>query len=233
MYWFFIFFPALAINELVFGQRQPKQTYICKSCTLPLADRSYVHCPSCDTFHAGRIWSYKNAFGHWLGVVCPSCGAQIPCLWNITSLAFLILTAPIWWLPVKLMKTKLIAQQQKRITRRKIDYIDKESKEPKPINYQGMGWFYALSMDLVFAAGAVFAAAGTHQFTWWGLVGVFLMAALDGLIKWLFGGLLFAFWMKLMLDRKGNQIFHLSFDAEGAIVSSNISSRDCVINEIA
>jgi hypothetical protein len=82
-------------------------------------------------------------------------------------------------------------------------------------------------MDLVLAAGPVFASAGTHQFTWWGLVGVYLMAALDGLINCLLGGLLFAVLMKMMLERKGNQIFHLAFDSEGTIVPSNVSPWNC------
>ena len=225
MYWHMILNPGLAFNELVLGQRQPQQLYICKSCALPIVDRSYVHCSSCGTFHAGRIWSYKNAFGHWLGLLCPSCGAQIPCLWNVTSRALLILTAPIWWLPVKLQKTKLIAQQYKRITQTKTEYIDKESKAPKPVNYRRMGWFWGLFMDLCFAVGPVFVAAGTHEFAWWGLVGVYFMAALKGLIFWLPGGWLFGFMTKLMLDKKGNQTLHLSFDSDGAIVPSSVSPR--------
>ncbi len=221
MYWHLILNPGLAFNELVLGQRTPQQGFVCKSCTLPLVDRSYVHCPGCGTFHVGRIWSNKSAFGNWLGLVCPTCGALIPCLWNITSMALLILTAPIWWLPIKLQKAKLIAQQHKRIAQTHTQYIDKESNAPKPISYLRIGLFWGVFMDLCSATGAVFLALGTQRFGLWELLVVFLMAALKGLLIWLPAGWLFGFITKVMLDKKGDQTLHLAFDRDGTLIPSN------------
>jgi hypothetical protein len=225
MYWHMILNPGLAFNELIFGQRNPQQIYVCKSCPLPMADRGYVHCPSCGVFHAGRIWSEKNAFGNWLGLVCPSCRAPIPCLWNLTSRVLLLLTAPLWWLPIRLNKEKLIARQYHRITQTKTAYIDKDSETPKPINYQRLGLLWGVIMDLPFAAYIVFIATGPHSSSWWGLMGMYFAAAFAGLIIWLPGGWLFGLMMKLMLDKRGDPTLHLSFDTDGRIVSQSVSPQ--------
>jgi predicted RNA-binding Zn-ribbon protein involved in translation (DUF1610 family) len=224
-YWHLVLNPGLAFNELILGQRTPQQVFICKSCALPMADRSYVHCPSCGVFHAGRIWSYRNAFGNWLGYVCPACGAQIPCLWNLTSRVLLLLTAPIWWLPIRLNKEKLIAQQHQRVTQTSTAYIDKTSNTRKPINYQLMGLHFGLFMDLFFAAHMVFVASGRGTSGWWALVGTYFVWAVVGLIFWLPGGWLFALAMKLILEKKGDPDLHLSFDSDGAIVPHSISPQ--------
>ncbi len=78
--------PAVAVNELILGQRLPKITLIDKTSDAPLLERQYIPCSECNTLHDARLWSKGNAFGHWFGYVCPSCGEKIPCLWNITSL---------------------------------------------------------------------------------------------------------------------------------------------------
>jgi hypothetical protein len=218
MYWHLILNPGLAFNELLLGQRTPAQMYVCKSCPTPLADRSYVYCANCDVFHNGRTWSYKQAFGNWLGYVCPSCGALIPCLWNLTSRLLLAMTAPIWWLPIKRYRARWIHRQYKRITAAKPAYLDKDSKSVKPIPYGKMGLLWALIMNACFAVVAVITAATTHAFGLGELVGVFLASMLAGLIIWLPAGWLFAGWMKLMLDKKGNQELHLTINTDGAIV---------------
>ncbi len=92
--------PGVAINEVFLGQRLPKVMLIDKTSKAPLAERSYVPCPSCGELHDARLWSKLNAFGHWFGYVCPACKQKIPCLWNITSLLLLALLSPIW-LPIK------------------------------------------------------------------------------------------------------------------------------------
>lgn len=77
--------PGLVFNELVLGQRLPRFLFLCKSCEVPLARRSYVFCPSCGHFSESMIWSGWNSFGHWLGVVCPDCGDRVPTLSNAVS----------------------------------------------------------------------------------------------------------------------------------------------------
>ncbi len=94
--------PGLALNELLLGQRVPRETHFCESCPGPKAQRAYVGCPHCGTWHAGALWSQRRAFGHWLGYVCPRCGQGIPCLRNVFAALLLLLTSPVWWLPVHL-----------------------------------------------------------------------------------------------------------------------------------
>lgn len=116
MYWHLILNPGLAFNELVLGQRFPERLYICKSCTDILGARTYIHCYACDTFHENGKWAGKRAFGNWLGYVCPKCGSQIPCLWNVTSRFLLLLSWPVWYLPVKHNRARwLSAKQQEMI----------------------------------------------------------------------------------------------------------------------
>jgi hypothetical protein len=152
MYWHMILNPGIAVYELVLGQRVPRQMFVCKSCALPLVDRSYVHCSGCNVFHSGRIWSHKNAFGHWLGYVCPSCGAGIPCMWNLTSYFVLAVTAPIWYLPVRRLRKKWVGIQQTGIEQANSDYIAKleVSKTPEPVNYKQLGLFFGLAMFVGF-----------------------------------------------------------------------------------
>ena len=91
--------PVLAFHEIVLGQRVPRLQLICNSCAGPVGSRTYVPCPSCGVVHDARLWSGGNAFGHWLGWICPTCSKRIPCLWNASSLVVIALTAPIWYLP--------------------------------------------------------------------------------------------------------------------------------------
>lgn len=74
--------PGLAVNELILGQRLPKQMFICQSCPDPLGMRTFVHCTGCGTYSGSMIWSRGNGFGHWLGLVCPECGRRVPMLAN-------------------------------------------------------------------------------------------------------------------------------------------------------
>jgi len=94
--------PGLAVNELMLGQRVPKETPECKSCELTIGERSYVVCPHCHEMHPSRVWAGKNGFRNWLGLVCPSCLRRIPCLWNVFSLLILAVTSPLWYLPYRL-----------------------------------------------------------------------------------------------------------------------------------
>ena len=224
MYWHMFLNPGIAINELLLGQRTPKNLYVCKSCSLPLLDRSYVHCRACETFHNGRIWSQKNAFGNWFGYVCPSCGGSIECLWNLTSYAVLALTAPLWLLPAKRLRAKHLAKQLHRITPSDAHYVDVATQAPKPVDYGRMGWLFGLLLNLFTGIYPVIVAARSHELSWWELVGVYIAATLLGLIICLPGGWLFGFGMKMMLEKRGNTNTHLTYDSEGVIVPSSLIS---------
>lgn len=91
--------PGLAFNELILGQRVPKITVIEKGGIKPLADRSYVPCPHCETLHSSLKWTPQNntAFKNWFGLYCDNCGKIIPCVRNLTSFILLVLTFPIWY----------------------------------------------------------------------------------------------------------------------------------------
>src|ERR1041385_1795941 len=100
--------PGLAFNELFLGQRLPKVTLVEKHSDKPLVERTYVPCPHCTAMHDGRLWGKGNAFGHWFGYVCPACGENIPCLWNVISLLLLLIAFPIWYLPARLLRPRWI-----------------------------------------------------------------------------------------------------------------------------
>jgi hypothetical protein len=119
--------PALAFNELALGQREPRVTLVCRQCAdhpaqaaphrsesalqrasggksppiRPQRVRRYVPCPHCDAMHPASLWLAKNAFGNWLGLVCPACLRRIPCRWNVASLVLLLLTFPLWYVPYR------------------------------------------------------------------------------------------------------------------------------------
>jgi len=165
--------PGLAINELILGQRIPKVTLIDKTLDKPFMERGFIPCPSCGTIHESRLWAKKNAFGHWFGYVCPSCGEIIPCLWNLTSLLILLVTSPIWLLPVKYLKPKWIEYEKMRLGALPIDYKDVSFTKMGilfggfmwlffgiafPIMWKSLTWQFALTMLLWCALGGVFFA---------------------------------------------------------------------------
>lgn len=89
--------PGVAFNEIVLGQRVPKVQLVCTACEDTWLDRSYIPCPSCHAMHP--VSRGSRDFGNWRGIACPTCGASIPCLWNVLSLAILAASSPIWTLP--------------------------------------------------------------------------------------------------------------------------------------
>ena len=114
---FWVLFPALIVNELIFGQRQPKVSLVDEKSDKPFMERTYVPCPHCETLNDGRLWSRRNAFGHWFGLVCPSCHQIIPCLWNIFSLAILAITFPLWYFPVRFFRHRWIEKEKERLAK--------------------------------------------------------------------------------------------------------------------
>ena len=114
---FYILFPAFMFNELIFGQRLPKVTLIEKEGDKPQSERRYIPCPHCETLNDPRLWAKGNAFGHWFGLVCPSCHQIIPCLWNIFSLVVLAITFPLWYFPVRFFRHRWIAKEKERLAK--------------------------------------------------------------------------------------------------------------------
>ncbi|MEL6538541.1 MAG: hypothetical protein AAFQ98_24175 [Bacteroidota bacterium] len=108
--------PGLVVNELLMGQRISKVMLIDKESPRPLAERSYVPCPSCGTLHTGSVWSAQNgtAFRNWYGLYCPSCGDTIPCLRNIFSWLVIMLTYPLWFWKQEAWKAKWLEKQPER-----------------------------------------------------------------------------------------------------------------------
>jgi hypothetical protein len=108
--------PGLTINELVLGQRVPKVSLIEKGGRKPLAEKSFVPCPHCDTLHSSLKWTPQNntAFRNWFGLYCDNCGKAIPCVRNLTSFILLVLTFPIWyWFKDKWKQKWLNIQKEK------------------------------------------------------------------------------------------------------------------------
>ena len=139
-----IIHPGLAFNELILGQRIPKVTLIDKTLDKPLMERSFIPCPSCGALHDGHFWAKKNAFRHWLGYVCPSCGEIIPCLWNLTSLLILAVTSPLWFFPVKYWKANWIEFEKSRYQN-----IEKEYTPHEKTSWVKMGFLYGGLMWLI------------------------------------------------------------------------------------
>jgi hypothetical protein len=106
--------PGLAVNELILGQRVPRKIFFCQSCPGPAAQRGYVYCPGCGAFHSALIWSGRNAFGHWLGAVCPDCRCRIPSVLNITSWLVLSKLSPVCWLLWWLFGSRYLSWEQTR-----------------------------------------------------------------------------------------------------------------------
>jgi hypothetical protein len=119
--WHWLINPGLAVNELLLGQRLPRVSHYCRDCRLPLVDRSWVGCPHCGEIHSGRLWQGATGFGHWFGVVCPSCGDVIPSLWNFTSRIILVITSPVWYFPARWLRSRYLRFEVDRIRKRKYE----------------------------------------------------------------------------------------------------------------
>ena len=88
--------PGLAVNELLLGQRIPRQTFVCRHCgDWSKPEFQFYECPGCQRKHSSKIWIGRNAFGNWHGLVCPDCEAKIPCLMNVFSLLIWVVLSPI------------------------------------------------------------------------------------------------------------------------------------------
>src|SRR5690606_14129659 len=109
-----------------------------------LLERQYIPCPECGEIHNAKLWTRGNAFGHWLGYICPSCKGTIPCLWNFTSLLLLVVLLPIW-LPLRLIfEKKYIDFEVARLTKHKFNI----EATPGKFLWLKMGIFFGFFMFL-------------------------------------------------------------------------------------
>ncbi len=130
--------PGLMFNELILGQRLSKVTLIDKKSDKPQMERTYVPCPHCETLNDQRLWAKGNAFGHWFGLVCPSCYQIIPCLWNIFSLAVLAITCPLWYFPARFFRQRWLEREKERLA----NVLERPLIQAKSINWFVRGTFY-------------------------------------------------------------------------------------------
>jgi hypothetical protein len=176
--------PGVAFNEVVLGQCIPKEYFTCKRC--PFGDRCYIRCPSCDSFHSGMLWARGNAFGHWFGLICPRCGVPIPRLWNLVSIVVLMVTAPVWWLPVRAWKAHYIRYE--RLRARAV--LAAPVTRPRP-HWLVVGLMWALLSGTLFSVVFPMFAPAPGGY----LVGVGV-CLLCGFPTWLLGGVAFGALMK-------------------------------------
>ncbi len=180
---FWRFFPPLAINEILLGQRIPSLSLLRKGMD---RKRGYeVPCPHCGAVHSGDLWARSRAFGNWFGLYCPCCGGTIPCLWNITSLAFLGLTSPLWYFFRRPLYRGWLKWQQKR-------FSTGNTPEPEPqYLFWKLGLFFWLAMFLLVEI-ILPLMKGEFGKNPWGV----------SLLIWCAGGVFFALSMKWYLSRK-------------------------------
>lgn len=123
--------PGLVVNELLLGQRIPSITYYCAACGGHTTWVRYYRCPDCGRFHEEAIWTGSNGFGHWLGVICPDCGGEIPSVLNITSWLILAKLSPINWLLRSLFSDRYVAWEQGRAQlSRKVLLAERQIQDP-------------------------------------------------------------------------------------------------------
>lgn len=175
--------PGVAVNELAFGLRTPREVLIERESDKPLFERTFVPCPHCGHLHDGRTWSVENgtAFRNWFGLYCPACGDVIPCLRNLTSLAVLGFTAPLW-LPFR-----------KRLYR---SWLDKQPVRYRNIRLQEAGELNWVKSGVSFGVTmfVLMTLLGQEPADWRKLLVSFLI--------YLAGGLCWGYSMKRFLLRK-------------------------------
>ena len=135
---FWVLFPSLIFNELILGQRLPKVTLIDKKSDKPWIERCYVPCPHCETLNDHRLWTKWNEFGHWFGLVCPSCHQLIPCLWNVFNLAILAITFPLWYFPARFFRQRWLAKEKERLA----EVLERPLIQARSINWWFRGMLY-------------------------------------------------------------------------------------------
>ncbi len=191
---------TFAISELTLGQRMPLQILICKSCPDSTRERSYLHCPECDSFHSTSIF---DPFGNWHGLICPDCEASIPCNENATARA-------IRGIVDRILNTSKIGQRNKYVATKKLSannrrlLLENPDKVPRP-NYLLMGFAFGGMLFLVTLLYLAAAAFLLHL----SVTAVLYVLGLSFVVT-MAGGALFGFGMNKALEQKGDPELHLN-----------------------
>ena len=111
--------PAVAINELLLGQRVPRILFVEKDSKKRLPEKSFIPCPHCHTIHSSMKWTPQNktAFGNWFGLYCDHCEKTIPCARNITAVAIEVITFPVWGWFRKSWRNKWLMKQKEKFSK--------------------------------------------------------------------------------------------------------------------
>ena len=189
---FYVLFPTLMFNELIFGQRLPKVMLTDKESDKPFLERSYVPCPYCETLNDSRLWAKWNSFGHWFGLVCPSCHRIIPCLWNIFSLVILVLTFPLWYFPARFCRRRWLEIEKKRLAK----VLERPLIQATSINWLLIGIFcWGGSSWAIFEVLWKVLHGGERS-----LIGMFASLPI-----WLVVGFVWGVFMRFYINRKGKK----------------------------
>ena len=188
--------PGLMFNELILGQRQPKVSLIDKESDKSLLERCYIPCPHCETLNDNRLWGKRNTFGHWFGLVCPSCHQVIPCLWNIFSLAVLAITFPLWYLPARFFRQRWLEKEKKRLA----SVLEGPLTQARDINWflRGIFFFGGLIWVIMEVIPQVWEVLNGGE---WDLIMMFITLPI-----WLVPGFVCGcLWMPRWMNRKGKK----------------------------
>ena len=179
--------PSLAFNELVFGQRIPREILIEQDVPGDLIARQHVQCPACGTLTS---WArYKAAglqFGLYRGIPCQACASEVPQLLNAVS--WLVLT-PLRFLPGGTRRKQLmLARQAERL--RTADPDEAEAPDGPP-SFVRQGFAFGLAMAVFFVISNVIGAerglAALERAVWSGAAAGALAGVLFGFGMWLVG----------------------------------------------
>lgn len=188
---FWILNPAIAINELIFGQRIPKISLLDKTSKKSRFERSFIPCPHCGKIHDSRTWSLQNktSLMNWFGLYCPNCTQIIPCHINVISWLILAGTYPFWIWFKESLKLQWYNKQSARF--KNLDL----SKVTNP--YDGFGWVkVGLGWGLFMYIIMTFIFPLIDQST------INLKSILIGIPIWVSAGLLFGLTSKKILGNK-------------------------------
>lgn len=179
--------PAVAFYEIVLGSRMPKVLLIeRKKKNTILAERIFVPCPHCNTIHSSKTWSTENQTDvkNWFGLYCPSCGGIIPCLTNITTMAFAIVTAPLWFPLRRLLRDGWLHKQPQRYENINLNFAPSNNFLPEQSMIWGITMFVIMSLFDLAESRELLASNIIKNFILW----VFFTSALYSITLHLFNG---------------------------------------------